>query len=127
MSTPPEYTLAIDQGDDEKINIHVVDPDNSNADVDLTGCKLWFFVKSSPLDAAALISKNSDSAGIEFTTPVQGLAQVSIDNADTSGLAASVLGRDLRWEAQLRDSSGAITTIARGKIVINRDLVPVVS
>lgn len=130
MSTPPIYDLEIDQGDDEKINLHLTDPSSTptpNADVDLSGCTLWFFIKDSWSDPTPLISKQTGD-GIEvLDPPTDGLAKVSISNADTAALPAGVLGRDLRWEAQIKDSTGEITTIARGRIVINRDLVPVVS
>ena len=122
--------LVIDQGDDEIIDITVTDPDGDATE--LAGCKLWFYVKehASDVDAAAIIAKSSPNDGITITSPTSaGKAEVAIADTDTAGLASNLLGRNLRWALQIRDGSeGAlITTLARGDITINRDLISAVT
>ena len=120
--------LTIDQGDDETLDITVKKPDGSPAS--LVGCKLWFYVKSSPgdTDAAALIRKSSSiNDGITMTNDTGGIAEIKIKHIDTSSLPASVLGRSLPWSLQVVDAAHEITTLAKGNLIINRDLISAVS
>lgn len=125
MSLTP-INLEIDQSDDELINVHVKDKDG--ADADLTGCELKFAIGTSPTQVP-LITKagtpTDSSGGIRVISPAtEGNAQITIDSADTSGLASAYLGRQLKWELDVTDSLNNEITLARGTIVINRDMVP---
>jgi hypothetical protein len=122
-----DIALAIDQGDDEIIDITIVDPDGSPTD--LSDCKLWFYAKENVTDpdVAAVIAKDSDvGGGIEIAAdPTDGTATVTIARADTTGLATDLLDRRLRWALQVRDGSpeGLTTTLAKGTFLIRRDLI----
>lgn len=116
--------LTIHQGDDEVLDITVQKPDGTPQD--LTGCKLWFYVKASikDTDADALIKKTTlPGEGITVTDAVNGIAEISIANADTSGFADINLGRELPWGLQALDGSDKITTLANGVITVTKDLI----
>jgi hypothetical protein len=122
-----DIALVIDQGDDEVIDITIVDPDSTPTD--LTDCKLWFYVKEriSDPDSAAVLAKDSDTnGGITIAAdPTDGTAEVAIADTETAGLASDLLDRKLRWSLQVRDGSqeALITTLAKGTLLINRDLI----
>ena len=125
--TLADIALVIDQGDDEVIDITIVDPDGDPTN--LTDCKLWFYVKEriADPDSAAVLHKDSGtSGGITIAAdPTEGTAEVVIDDTDTAALAADLLDRKLRWSLQVRDGSheALITTLAKGTLLINRDLI----
>lgn len=128
MSGAPVIDLEIDQGDDEIINAQVYEPDGTTK-VDLTGCILRFYIKVSTFDAVPLILKTSGlDEGIVIQDQVTdlGLAKITISRADTAALDSAVVGRNLLWQIDVEDAAGKHTTVAGGKILINRDLVPVV-
>lgn len=120
-----DIALELDQGDDEVIDI-TLSPATAGGSVDLAGCTLLFFIKTSAvdLDADALIAKRSDNVGeIDITDEPNGVANVQIAHIDTSTLANRDLGRKLRWSLQVIDAATDITTLAKGTVVINRDLI----
>lgn len=115
-------TLTITQRDDELLELVV--RDRLGALIDLTGCDLWFYVKKSrtDLDANAIIAKDPVDVIINADQVAnKGQATVAIDPADTENI--TLLGRTLRYEVQLKDSTNKISTIATGDIVIEADLV----
>ena len=126
-----DIALVIDQGDDEIIDITVVDP--GGTPTDLTDCKLWFYVKENAADpdSAAILTKHSGaSGGITIAVdPTEGTAEVTISDVDTASLPIDQVGRKLRWALQVRDGSPAalITTLAKGTLLINRDLIAAIS
>lgn len=119
--------LIIDQGDDEVLDVTVTNPDRTATN--LTGCKLWFLVKEAAADpdTRVVIRKTSEAGGgITITSPqTGGKAAIVIADTDTSGLSGPMLGRTLVWALQVRDGSAdaLITTLAKGTLVINRDLI----
>lgn len=116
--------LTVDQNDDEVINIAVKKADGTAAD--LSGCKLDFAVRSSRGASTVLIAKSSAgvSPGITIVSPATaGNAKIAFVPADTADLDVKYLGRDLVWELDGVDSVNHEITLARGTIVINRDLV----
>lgn len=131
-----DIALVIDQGDDEIIDITIVDPGTPPSPTDLTDCKLWFYVKehTSDPDAAAILAKYGEDGDSEggitiAADPTEGTAEVAIADIDTASLASDLLDRKLRWALQVRDGSpdALITTLARGTLLINRDLIATIS
>ena len=123
MSLTP-IDLEIDQGDDEIIDITLVAPVGGS--VDLTNCKLFFYIKTSPMDAdtSAILKKTSAATeGITITDVPTGIAIVTVDHIDTSGFTVGQTGRRLPWSLQVLDATNKITTLAKGTILVNRDLI----
>lgn len=117
--------LEIDQGDDEVIDLTVWQPGGVNP-VDLTDAKLWFYIKAKleDADADALLRKTTEvDDGITVTDLENGIANVQISHLDTSGFLPKYLGKALPWQLQVLDSLGNITTLARGRITVNADLI----
>lgn len=124
MAVVSVTALEIDQGDDEVLDIAVKEPDGTPADI--SGCKLWFWVKlaASNPDSTALISKSTDPGeGITITNPTGGIAEVTIDRVDTASLPVTQTGRKLAWSLQVLDGASKVSTLAKGSILINRDLI----
>lgn len=121
MSTPPVTDLVIDQGDDEEIELTALQPGGSSP-LDLSGCTIWFVVRVRPSSTDTLIEKTTTS-GITVTDAAAGLATVTIGNSDTANLDDKYLNANLAWEAQVKDGSGKIITLGRGKFTITRELV----
>jgi hypothetical protein len=120
MSTP---ALAIDQGDDETIDVTVRTKDGALADLD--GWALWFYVKRTSVepDATALLEK-TELDGITVLAPTTGgLAEVIIDQEDTDTLPAADTGRQLYYVLKGEGPDGRRVTLAKGRLVINRDLI----
>lgn len=120
MSTP---ALSIDQGDDETIDVTVRTKDGDLADLD--GWALWFYIKRSSVeaDADALLAK-TELDGITVQTPASGgLAEVAIDEEDTDTLPAADTGRQLYYVLKGEGPDGRRVTLAKGRLVINRDLI----
>jgi hypothetical protein len=82
--------------------------------------QFWFTAKKrvGDPDSAAVFQKTltGGSAGITKTTPLSGLLQVSIAEADTSALANVPL--KLFCDLRGKDGSGDIWTLARGFLTI---------
>lgn len=130
MTNLVDIALEIDQGDDEKILVTVVEPAEGDADpeaADLTDCTLRFAVRRSVAETGTpLISKSTGGNGITVDSPeTEGKATIVINEDDTGQLPSSALGVTLRWQLEVDDASAEhnTTTLARGTLVINRDLV----
>lgn len=127
--------LQIDKGDDETLRMAVKSPEEADAlpgvvwsaddvstwgPLNLTGCKLWLHIKTNA--GEAVLSKTSEvSEGITITDALGGLAEVAITSAETAALDDGLFNKSLRLEAQVRSSTGRITTLARSTITILRD------
>jgi len=83
--------------------------------VDLTGAKAWLTVKktSKDDDASALFQKDSAADPTKVViTALTGKVRVTIDPADTE----SYPYRWLNYDVQVKESTGVVTTVARGKL-----------
>lgn len=91
----------------------------------LTGCALYFSAKRSHRDpdASAVFSKATGS-GITVTqvgnATTPGIAQVTLAQSDTSGLAA--YAALLYWDWVLVDTAGVHTTVASGTLFVSPDV-----
>lgn len=123
MSLTP-IALEIDQGDDEVLELTIKTKTGDAAN--LTGCTLNFAIRTSAALDPILAKSTTGGAGIEITAPAtDGLATIAISAADTTALDPKYMGRTLRWELEVIDTTVKTTTLAKGTIVINRDLVSV--
>lgn len=88
--------------------------------VNLTGAKAWFTAKRSRGDADvnASIQLNSVSQPSQvIITPAAGKISITINPADTQNLT----NRWLRYDVQVKEASGAVSTVASGKLELVRD------
>jgi len=100
-------------GDDVLLKFTITDADNAGAPKSLTGATLtWAFAPAQ--GSAATITKTSPAGGIEITSEANGLAEVSIDAADTLGVA----GGTYYHELQVVDSGGDTATAAYGNVIL---------
>ena len=118
MTTRAPISLEIDQGDDEVLLVNVKDSEGEPANI--TGCLLTFRIRTSAAVDPLITKETAD--GITHTNDAEGAASISISAEDTEVLAAQYLGRSLKWELDVLDTMMKVTTLARGTIVINRDL-----
>lgn len=111
--------FTVYRGDNNDLDLAVTKSGNP---VNLTGATLRFTAKldKADPDADAVIAKvSTDSSQIEITDAVNGLATVHILPADTFDLEdVSVLF----YDAQVVDGTGAVYTLAEGKIKVILDV-----
>lgn len=118
-------SLEIDQGDDESFVITVkVPPNPPGTAADLTGCVLSFAARTSAA-LPPVISKSTGSGIVHRNQSGadKGIADMTIDAADTASLDSALTGRTLKCELQVVDTNHKTTTLYKGTLLINRDLV----
>jgi hypothetical protein len=111
--------LTIYRGDTVKLNVAVT---AGGAVFNLTGCTVWFTVKNqySDPDNQSVFQKSTTNGGITITDAPNGLCQVTIANADTSGEPDTKVM--LLWDCQVKDASGNIYTVNSGNLIILPDV-----
>lgn len=88
---------------------------------DLTGGKMWFTIKTnaSVADGSATLQLSSPASGIVFSgTPTDGTATLTITAAQTAALVPQTYYYDI----QVKNSAGAITTLASGTLTVDADI-----
>jgi len=117
--------LTLYRGDSRLVRLVITDPENDNAPVDLTDSSLWFYVKASTQtpDQSAIIAKGPDDITLLDQNIYTGQATVELDPVDTESIPSQYLDTPLLWEVQLSDSTDIITTVSRGTMVIQSDVV----
>ncbi len=116
-----ETYLEMVRGDDQTWSFTV--KDSAGVVVDITGTDLRFEAKADVSDAAATIEATTGGGEITLTDPTNGVCQVHLAPADTSGLTKTVR---LRYDLQLRDTVNEVHTVARGRLDVIADVsVPV--
>ena len=89
--------------------------------LNLTGATVWATFKRSLADAdnaSTTIQKSTTGGGVSVTDAAGGLALVTLDPSDTSGLTAETV---YYADVQVRESSGVITTVATGRLLVALD------
>lgn len=108
-------------GDTLKLSLTITDESTGNA-VNLTGAKVWMLAKWSynDADAVAVINKYGTQGGVlngvTFPAPASGQCEITLDPADTA--INSDRRTELVYDIQLKESSGVVTTLLSGKLVI---------
>jgi hypothetical protein len=105
--------LEMYRGDDKTINLTFTN--SAGSPIDLTSASIFFTVKkySDDADASALISKKVTS----HTQATGGLSSVTISDSD-SNIAIG----NYKFDIQLVDSAGSVTTVTTGSFSIKRDI-----
>lgn len=117
-------TLEITRGDDRTIT-GVLRDRRTGAPWVITDATLWFTAKRrlADDDPVAVIRKSNDVAigGLTITDGPNGLFAISISSADTYGLPDRET-LNLFYDLQMSSVEGKITTLARGRFVVNCDV-----
>lgn len=105
--------LTIYRGDDKDFTIHFKDA--VDADVDITGWKVYFTVKKneSDVDVDAVITKDITS----HTDPTGGDTKISLVGADTEDLAGNYY-----YDIQVKKTGGTVFTIVKGTFIVTKDI-----
>ena len=102
-------------GDDYDMQFTAENLTPAGTAIDLTGAKVWFTIKSDPLDddASALLAVNTadDPTKITIDTPLSGIFTMRFKAADTAGLEGL-----FPYDIQIKLASGKLFTMARGQI-----------
>lgn len=115
-------TIVITRGNDRKFTIAV--KDQNNAPADLTGVDLWFTAKQNltDTDSQSILKKSTLVGGLAITNAVGGLAEVTVNAADTDDAhipdpRARVLYGELKSRAD-----GKVVTLDRVILVIKANV-----
>jgi hypothetical protein len=95
--------------------------DDEGGVLDITGGQLWFTGKNNPTDtdADAVFQHYSPDHGIVLTDAANGIATITMDEADTAGLPGDTT---LWWDVQCVDALGNVQTLARSVMLILTDI-----
>ena len=109
----PGEAITITSGD--TVNIEDTITDSAGAAVDLTGASSTFVIYGS---GSALVTKTSGAGDITYGGAGTSVATVALAPADTASLEGVY-----RYELQVTDSSGSVSTVSANTIYINGDLI----
>lgn len=109
--------IALYRGDHSFVTFEIVDPDLTNAPINLAGATIYFIVKKSHEDAdsTAIINVSSPS-GVTIVDITNGIARANITPAMT--LALTNKWHSLVYTAKIKDSAGNIATVSLGSFVV---------
>jgi hypothetical protein len=101
--------LEIYQGDDYVITVTVRNADTTPAN--LAGYTAKAQVRRTPADSGPVVA--------EFATAIQqpNLVVLTLTNAQTLAMAGTYF-----WDVQIKSSAGAITTLARGRVLAPQEI-----
>jgi len=110
-------TLAYVAGDDILLEFTVTDQDGAVAII--TGDTVRFAIARKPGHTPILTSESSPTTVTPtITNGAGGVFQVAIDKTGTSGLLGTY-----HWDAELEDATGDVSTVSRGWIVFEPEVV----
>lgn len=104
--------LSIHQGDTYTSVLTITDA--AGAPIDLTGATLTFHLRARGGDADAL----DPAPTLALTTPADGIATLTLAAAETATLVG---GGRYRYEVELVDAFGNVTTPVEGLIYVEED------
>jgi hypothetical protein len=110
-------SITLVRGDTEHLRVTVTDADGDT--VNLTGADAWFTVKrrvADPDDRAAIALRMG--AGIEVEDAPGGVLIVTLTATETDDMVPGVY----RYDVQVRDANGRISTVADGRLVLRSDV-----
>lgn len=111
--------ITIYRGDTVKLNLYVT---QGGVAFDLTSVKVWFTAKNAfaDVDGSAIFQKTTSGGGIVVVAPLSGIAQVTIAPTDTDDLPNNKTS--LFYDAQVKDASDNIFTVAYGNLIVLPDV-----
>jgi len=111
----PDLDLSLAVGSSPSWSIAIIDPENSNTAVNITGASFSFLVKQSPTDDDddSIFILSSENGGVIITTALSGFAQID-NNAEDSALLE--VGRWYYWYLRIELASGETRLARKGKL-----------
>jgi len=109
--------INMDRGDDKIYELTVTDKQTGEP-VIISGCILTMTWKEDVNQDSADLTK-TNGAGIELTDPVNGLAEITIDAADTSGFTEK---KEFFFDVFILKTTGKGETLVKGKFVVHLDV-----
>lgn len=106
--------LTIKRGDDYSRTLTVTD-DAGDA-LDITGCALAFHLRAPGASADAI----DPAPTLALTTPASGIATLTLTDTQTATLTA---GRTYRYEVEMTDGTGLISTPIEGLALVTEGVV----
>jgi hypothetical protein len=104
-------------GDDKTVTITVLD---NNDDAVLMGGASATFRVFNPVDGSTLFTKTTGAGEISILSNV---LTVTVNAADTASLGGTSF-LVYRYECEVIDGSGNVSTVARGRFTIHADSIP---
>jgi len=105
------------RGDDKKYELEVTDKQTGEP-VAINGCTFKFTWKINKSDANYVLQKTVGS-GIELTDPDNGVAEITIDAADTSSLTKKT---EYYFDIEITKTDTKVETLMEGKFKILMDV-----
>lgn len=102
------------RGDDKIYELTVTDKQTGNP-VDITGCTITMTLRED-WDEAIFLQK-TNGAGVTLTDPTNGIAEITIDAADTSGLDVSTQ-HEYVFDVYILKTTGKGETLLTGKFIV---------
>ena len=115
MNPTAQNVTDLVSGNDRTINVTVTTA--AGVAVSLAGAGAIVWKVYGNLRGVTVLITKSVGSGITVTNAAAGLFSIALSAADTESLEG-----EYRHEGELTDSTGAITTIFAGRIVVRRNL-----
>lgn len=117
-----DFAITAKRGDTIDLEVSITRP---GGPVDLTSVDLWFTGKLRERDADddAVFQKTLGAGIAVVGDPVDGVALVTLDPADTDSLLRQTT---LYCDVQLVETDGRVTTVADGTLTIELDVTRVI-
>lgn len=117
MSVDSNGNITMPRGDDRTIEVTVTD--SAGSSVNLAGASIKFTVKKKATDSVNKFQLTSgDIAEIELTNPANGIFQVKLVPANTSGLDPG----EYQFDIEVTTSEGKVFTVIIAKLIIQADI-----
>lgn len=106
--------ISVYQGDAEKVKVIIDNQQDGLKPLNLDGVEVIWEVYQEPFHRK-LITKSSTDGAIKISSPSEGVAYITITEADTLGLK---MGITYSHYVKIKDTFGQKTTVATGKLII---------
>jgi hypothetical protein len=101
------------RGDEREMTFSVFNPDGTAAN--LTGKRLIFTARTQRGTTTFSFQKTTADGGIVVSTPLTGIATMTIEESDTSGFTQTIT---LAYTLTVDDNPGSKVTVATGTLVV---------
>lgn len=113
-----DFNDTMFRGDEQPFTITVT---KNGTPLDVTDCVFWMTAKANLSDPPwrVIFSAGSENGRVTLTNPSGGIVTITLASEDTANVNAEVVAF---CDVQVRDTTGAVTTIATGKLTILLDV-----
>jgi len=106
--------LYVTQGDDEKVKVIIDNSQDNLKPLNLDGVEVIWELYAEPFHKLVL-SKSSKTEGITISSPSEGIAYITVSEADTLGLK---VGGQYSHRVRIVDTFGQKTTVSKGDVIV---------